>query len=73
MVIKMESKIFKVLGMSCQHCVSSVTKGLAALNGVTDVAVSLSNKTVTVTFDAKTITTDRITKTIEDLGYDVTH
>ena len=68
----MESKIFKVLGMSCQHCVSSVTKGLTALNGVADVAVSLSDKTVTVAFDAKTITADTIANTIEDLGYDVT-
>jgi len=31
----------KVQGMSCQHCVASVTKALSDLDGVTDVRVSL--------------------------------
>ena len=33
--------IIKVKGMSCQHCVASVTKALSDLDGVTDVQVSL--------------------------------
>lgn len=34
-------KTIKVSGMSCQHCVQSVTKALSAIDGVTDVNVSL--------------------------------
>ena len=31
----------KVKGMSCQHCVASVTKALSEIEGVTDVQVNL--------------------------------
>ena len=31
----------KVKGMSCQHCVASVTKALSGIEGITDVQVSL--------------------------------
>ena len=31
----------KINGMSCQHCVASVTKALEAINGVTKVSVDL--------------------------------
>jgi copper chaperone len=31
----------KVKGMSCQHCVASVTKALAEIEGITDVQVNL--------------------------------
>ena len=33
--------IIKVKGMSCQHCVASVTKALSEIDGVNDVQVSL--------------------------------
>ena len=31
----------KVKGMSCQHCVASVTKALSDIEGITDVSVNL--------------------------------
>jgi len=31
----------KVKGMSCQHCVASVTKALSEIEGISDVQVSL--------------------------------
>jgi len=31
----------KVKGMSCQHCVASVTKALSGIEGISDVQVSL--------------------------------
>ena len=33
--------IIKVKGMSCQHCVASVTKALSEIEGITDVQVNL--------------------------------
>ena len=36
-------KTIKVKGMSCQHCVASVTKALSEIDGITDVQVSLEN------------------------------
>ena len=31
----------KIKGMSCQHCVASVTKALSGIEGLTDVQVNL--------------------------------
>lgn len=34
----------KIAGMSCNHCVQSVTKALSAINGIENVLVSLEKK-----------------------------
>ena len=44
----MQTEQINVKGMTCGGCTSSVTKTLKAINGVDDVAVSLSNGKVTV-------------------------
>lgn len=67
----MESKVFNVEGMSCQHCVSSITSGLKELKGVGNVLVHLADKTVTVDFEPQSVTAKDIEIAIEDLGYDV--
>lgn len=61
--------ILNVDGMSCEHCVKTITKGLGLIDGVSDVKVNLSDKTVTVTHNNLDI---EILKTeIEDMGYDL--
>lgn len=58
----------KVLGMTCQGCVKSVTNALKALDASAEVTVELGNKLVTV----KTQKSESDVKaTIEDAGYDV--
>jgi copper chaperone len=59
-------------GMSCDHCVASITKAVTAIPGVTDVRVDLADKSVTVggTFDDEADET-RVVDAIEDCGYDV--
>jgi copper ion binding protein len=60
----------KVKGMSCQHCVMSVTKALNQLDGVKNVQVDLAKGEVR--FDnTKSITSDQIQKAITDAGYEV--
>ena len=39
---------YTVEGMTCQHCVASVTEELSELDGVTEVVVDLATATVTV-------------------------
>ncbi|CRK60339.1 Copper chaperone [Alloactinosynnema sp. L-07] len=41
--------VYTVTGMTCGHCVSSVTEELSEVSGVTDVAVVLETGAVTVT------------------------
>jgi copper ion binding protein len=66
---KMASAL-KVKGMSCQHCVMSVTKALTQLEGIRNVQVDLAKGEVR--FDnTKSITSDEIQKAITDAGYQV--
>ncbi|HOP75386.1 MAG TPA: copper ion binding protein [Bacillota bacterium] len=61
----------RVEGMSCQHCVDSIVKGLGNLNGVIGVTVDLEGKQVTVDFNEGMITLQAIKDEIEELGYEV--
>jgi len=62
--------VLKVKGMSCQHCVMSVTKALNQSEGIQNVKVDLQK--AEVQFDnTKSITSDRIQKAIEDAGYEI--
>jgi len=62
--------IMKVKGMSCQHCVMSVTKALNQLDGVKNIQVDLEKGEVR--FDnIKEVAFSRINKAIEDAGYEV--
>ena len=62
--------ILKVKGMSCQHCVMSVTKALGQLDGIKNIQVDLAKGEVR--FDnTKNAASDRIQKAITDAGYEV--
>jgi copper chaperone len=64
--------ILKVKGMSCQHCVMSVTKALNQLEGIQNVQVDLQKGEVR--FDnTKALALNRIEKAIEEAGYEVVH
>lgn len=62
------SEVLEVQGMSCGHCVSSITSAVEPLPGVTGVEVDLEAGTVRVDGEA-----DRtaVAAAIEDAGYDV--
>lgn len=60
----------KVKGMSCQHCVMSITKTLSQLDGVQDVNVDLEKGEVRFE-NTKGIPPERIKKAIGDAGYEV--
>ena len=62
---------YLVEGMTCSHCVSSVTEELTAVDGVEHVAVELRAGTasvVTVT-SARPISDDAIRAAVEEAGY----
>jgi copper chaperone len=62
--------ILKVKGMSCQHCVMSVTKALNQLEGIQNVQVDLQKEEVR--FDnTKALALNWIEKAIEEAGYEV--
>jgi copper chaperone len=64
------SSVLKVKGMSCQHCVMSVTKALNQLDGIKNVQIDLAKGEVR--FDnTKSVASDQIQKAITDAGYEV--
>ena len=59
---------YTVSGMSCDHCVHSVSTELLALNGVSDVAVDLPTGLVRVTSETP-LTIDVVSAAIDEAGY----
>ena len=67
----MEKSVITVDGMSCEHCVKAITKAVGALDGVDEVKVDLSAKSVTVTHDEVKVPLSKIKLEIEEQGYDI--
>lgn len=67
----MTTDTYTVTGMTCGHCVSSVTEEVSGLPGVTDVQVELDSGRVTVTSDAP-LTEDEVRAAVEEAGYSLT-
>ncbi|QCW51960.1 heavy-metal-associated domain-containing protein [Nocardioides dongxiaopingii] len=67
----MSTSTYTVTGMTCQHCVASVTEELTEVPGVTDVAVDLGSGAVTVTSD-QPLPDDAVRAAVEEAGYTLT-
>lgn len=59
---------FQVEGMSCDHCVSSITKAVQAVDAKAQVQVDLAGKSVSVEGSDRK---DAIVTAIADAGYEV--
>ena len=64
----MTTETYTVTGMTCGHCVSSVTEEVSGLAGVQDVQVDLESGRVTVTADAP-VGVDEVRAAVEEAGY----
>ncbi len=65
-----ESRTYVVAGMSCEHCVRSVTEEVAEVTGVTAVAVDLAAGRVTVT--GAGVQDEAVREAVAEAGYEVT-
>ena len=64
----MTEATFTVTGMTCQHCVHSVTEEIGEIDGVRDVAVDLDTGLVVVTSDA-VLAPDIVRAAVAEAGY----
>ncbi|MBV6695882.1 heavy-metal-associated domain-containing protein [Kitasatospora aureofaciens] len=62
--------VFQVKGMTCGHCVTSVTAELKKIDGVTEVAVDLATGRVTVDATAP-LTDEAVAAAVGEAGYDL--
>lgn len=67
----MESKIYKVEGMSCAGCAISVETILKKQEGVSDAGVNLSSNTVWINFDDKRVSPSQLRDAVRSMGYEL--
>ena len=66
----MSTSTYTVVGMTCGHCVSSVTEEVTAVPGVTAVDVDLATGSLTVVAEAP-VEDAAVRAAVEEAGYEV--
>jgi copper chaperone len=64
----MSESTYPVTGMTCSHCVSSVTEEVSGIDGVRDVRIELATGQVTVNSD-RDLTVDEVREAVTEAGY----
>jgi copper ion binding protein len=64
----MTTAAYTVDGMTCDHCVRSVTEEIGSIDGVTEVRVDLSTGGVTVTSE-QPLDAAQVRAAVEEAGY----
>jgi copper chaperone len=64
----MSEKNLKIEGMTCGHCVMSVTKELSKLPGAKDVTVDLASQSAHLTTD-DSVTDQQLAEAVDEAGY----
>lgn len=64
----MSTSTYTVTGMTCGHCVASVTEEVREIPGVEDVTVELESGAVTVT-SAEPVDEASVRAAVEEAGY----
>ncbi|MGW3958526.1 heavy-metal-associated domain-containing protein [Amycolatopsis sp. NPDC005003] len=67
----MTEQTYTVTGMTCEHCVRSVTEEIGELDGVTGVVVDLPTGKVTVTSSQDLDVAD-VRGAVKEAGYELT-
>jgi len=60
----------KIQGMTCQHCVMSVTKTLGMIQGIENLRVDLVKGEATFE-NTRNVSAETLRKAVEDAGYKV--
>lgn len=66
----MSTASYTVVGMTCNHCVASVTEEVGEVPGVTAVDVDLASGRLTVTSDAP-VSEAQVRDAVAEAGYSV--
>ena len=66
---KNEDKVSFDVSLSCQGCKAKLEKHIPWEKGVKDMDVNVGEKTVTIVYDVRKTTTDKLKKAIEKLDF----
>lgn len=67
----MSQATIKTETFTCPSCIKKIETAVGGLDGVDKVDVGFNSSRVKVDFDPAKVALDKITKTIDDLGYQV--
>ncbi len=67
----MTHRVIEVEGMTCGHCVETVTQAVQSLQGIQKVTVDLDKKQVTLDYDEQKIGLEGISAKIIEVGFEV--
>ena len=67
----MSKIVMQLDGLTCPSCVTKIEGALAGLQGVKDGKVLFNAGKVKAEFEPETVTSEKISRTIERLGYEV--
>jgi len=63
---------YTVVGMTCEHCVRSVTEEVSAIPGVSDLTVDLATGALTVTAAEGAVSETAVRDAVTEAGYSLT-
>jgi copper chaperone CopZ len=63
----MEEQLFKVEGMTCEHCVAAVEREVSGVAGARDVSVVLTSGTLTIRGDG--VDPAAVREAVQEAGY----
>ncbi len=66
----MKTEKFEVKGMTCSACVTHVEKSVSKLSGIKLVQVNLLTNSMTVSYDEKTLDSNKIELSVKNAGYE---
>lgn len=64
----MSTATYTVTGMTCEHCVASVTEEVSEIDGVRDVTVDLASGALTVASD-EPVPAEAVEAAVREAGY----
>lgn len=67
----MTTSQYTVIGMSCEHCVASVTEEVGAVEGVDSLSVDLDSGALTIQSDGP-VNDASVRAAVQEAGYEVT-
>jgi copper chaperone len=63
--------VLNVPSVSCNHCKMAIEKAVSGLDGIAVVDVDVTEKTVSVDFDADAVSLESIEAAVSEEGYEV--
>ena len=67
----MEREIIGISGMSCAACAKRIEKAVGRLDGVMEASVNLASEKLSVVYDGRKVSPDRIREAVEQAGYGI--